>query len=204
MQFLKTSLLTVFHPIIAFEYIKRDRSKFDYIGPLAIFAMIIITKGLALYFTHFPMSSVDLRYADLVYESIVFFLPIISWAIASYGITTILDGENLFRETLSATLYSLFPYILITLPLTLLSRIMDYNQMDLFNFVIVIMWIWILLLFFINLKVMNNYTLKKSIFITLISLFTMAILWAGLALVLAISVQFIDFITEVIIEVRLM
>lgn len=204
MNFIKTSLLTLFHPIIAFEYIKSDRDKFNYFGPFILVVLIVLTKTLSLYSTHFPMTTVPLRYADIFYECLAFFAPILSWVLASYAITTIIDGESLFREALSAVLYSLVPYIIFTVLLTLFSHVAEYEQAGLFAFVRTVMWIWILLLFFINIKVMNHYTIKQTIFIILISLFTMAILWATFALFISISAQFVTFVKEVAIEIKLL
>ena len=47
--------------------------------------------------------------------------------------TTILDGETLFRETLLFSAYALTPYILLTPVLNLASRLMDGNQAGLYE-----------------------------------------------------------------------
>lgn len=203
MEFLKISLAVIFHPVDTYQYIKKDRSKFSYLPILVLLFLVVAVRAFSIYFTHYPLASVEPRDANLFLESAKILLPALTWVLASYAITTIIDGETLLRENLLAMVYSMLPYIIFSIPLTLVSRVFDKGESNLFNTLQVIIWIWVILLFLINLKAMNNYTIRKTILISLLSIFTMALLWATIMLFFAITNQFFHFIKEVMLEFRM-
>lgn len=196
------SLISMFHPIVAFYYIKKDREKFHYAPIFLLLFLLVAGRIFSIYVTHFPLATIQPRDANIFLESIKLLLPILTWALASYAMTTILDGESLFRETLMATTYSLMPYIVFIGPVTLFSRILETDMAALYTGLHTVIWLWVFVLFFISLKEMNNYTIKKTVIVSLLSVFTMVLIWATFALFFAISAQFFSFIQEVFIEVK--
>lgn len=203
MEMLRLSLLIIFHPITAFQYMQKDRSKFNYAPVLILLFLVIVARTLSIYITHFPLAAVDPRNANLLVETTKLLLPVITWAIASFAITAILDGETLIREAILATSYAMVPYIVFTVPLSILSLIMDKSQAALYNNIQFGILVWVILLFILSIKTMNSYSLKKTLLTCLLSLFTMLLIWATIVLFFAISSQFFDFIKEVIIEVKM-
>lgn len=201
MKILKMALLVLFHPVTAFTYIQKERDNFKWYPVAVLLGLAVIVRIAALQFTHYPLSTMT-PYTNLIFECAKLFVPLISWAVASYLMTTIMDGETLFRESMLAAAYALVPYILMTIPLTLASQIMELNQQGLFVTLEMIALGWVVLLIIISLKVMNHFSGGKTIAIILLSLFTVAILWVAVALLYTLCSQFIDFIMEVLIEVR--
>ena len=88
------------------------------------------------------------------------------------------------------------------IPLTLLSRILDANQAGMFHSLEAVILGWVILLIIISLKEMNHFTVGKTIMVVLLSIFTVAILWAAVALLYSICTQFLDFVGEILIELR--
>lgn len=201
MKILKMALLVLFHPVTAFTYIQKERDNFKWYPVAVLLGLAVVVRIAALQFTHYPLSTMT-PYTNLIFECAKLFVPLISWAVASYLMTTIMDGETLFRESMLAAAYALVPYILMTIPLTLASQIMELNQQGLFVTLEMIALGWVVLLIIISLKVMNHFSGGKTIAIILLSLFTVAILWVAVALLYTLCSQFIDFIMEVLIEVR--
>lgn len=203
MKSLKLAAITCFHPIVAFNYMKKDRDKkFNYLPVVVILALMVLIKIFSIFVTHYPLNSVNVRNANILTESLVMVVPIVTWAVASYAVTTIMGGEVLFRECLTACCYSLVPYIVINIPLTICSNFMDLNAANYFNIINGAALFYVLLLLFINLKEMNHFTMFKTIGVILLSLFTMILIWATIALVSALSMRFISFLSEVIQELR--
>jgi len=201
MKIIKMSLLIMFHPVVAFSYIQKERDRFKAHPIVILLALGILVRLFSLQFTHYPLSSITMR-SNLLLEVAKLFVPLISWGICSYLMTTILDGETLFRESMLAVSYALVPYIIFMIPLTLLSRILDINQAGLFNSIQGCILGWVILLVIISLKEMNHFTVGKTIAVVLLSVFTVAILWAAVALLYSICTQFIDFVREVLTEFR--
>lgn len=197
MKSLKLAAVALFHPIVAFRYMQKDRTKFNYAPILVILLLMIFTRIFSIFVTHYPLATVDKRDANLLLECAVMIVPILSWVIASYAMTTILGGEVLFRECLMACGYSLLPFIIINIPLTVATKIMDAGQMSLYSSINNFALFFVLMLLFINLKEMNHFTLPKTFLIIFLSLFTMVLLWAAVSLVFALSMRFVSFVSEV-------
>ncbi len=201
MKALKLAAITIFHPIVAFDYMKKDRTRFNYLPIVVILLLMIATKIFSMYFTHYPLATVNLRNANLLLECLVMVVPILTWVVASYAMTTIMSGEVMFRECLMACCYSLIPYIVISILMTILSNVLDANQVGYVNTINNFALLFVLLLLFVNLKEMNHYSMFKTIGVALLAIFTMVLIWATIALVAALSMRFITFIQEVISEI---
>lgn len=201
MKILKMSLLVLFHPVVAFSYIQKERDRFK-ARPIVILLLLgVVIRLISLQFTHYPLSTITMR-SNLFLEVAKLFVPLVSWGICSYLMTTILDGETMFRESMLAVSYALTPYIVFMIPLTLLSRILDSSQAGMFNSLEAVILGWVILLIIISLKEMNHFTVGKTVMVVLLSVFTVAILWAAVALLYSICTQFLDFVKEILIELR--
>lgn len=201
MRILRMAELIIFHPIVAFTYIQRERHKFKAYPIVVLFVLAILVRLFSLQFTHYPLSTIT-RSTNLVLECLKLFVPLISWAIASYLMTTILDGETLFRESMLAVAYALTPYIIFMVPLTLLAQLLDINQAGLYYGLQTVILGWVILLIIISLKVMNRFTMGKTIGVLLLSLFTVAMLWVAVVLLYSIGMEFVVFIQEVFTELK--
>lgn len=200
MKALKLAAVTLFHPIVGFGYMKRDRTKFNYTPILVIMLLMIFTKIFSIFVTHYPLATVNTRNANVVLECAIMIVPILSWVVASYAMTTIMSGEVMFRECLMACSYSLLPYIIVQIPLSIATNVMESSQQGLYNTISNFALLFVLLLLFINLKEMNNYTMAKTFGIIFLSLFTMVLLWASISLVFALSMRFVSFVSEIVTE----
>ncbi len=201
MRVLKMSILVLFHPIVAFEHIQKTRDDFKWYPVFVLLGIAIVVRIFVLQFTHYPLSSLG-RNPNLMLECATLFVPLVSWAVASYLVTTIMDGETMFRESMLACSYALVPYILISIPLTLFSHIIDINMQGFYNALSFIAIAWVVLLIIMSLKVMNHFSGSRTLGVVLISLFMVAVLWVAVALVYTICNQFIDFLQEVFTELR--
>ena len=180
---LKLCLMTLFHPIVVTEHIKRQRGKkMNWLPVIILLALALIVRIFSIYFTHYPLSAVSVRKANLLLECGKLFVPVLTWVLASYAMTTILDGETLLTETLLFSAYALVPYIVFTPILTLASRLMDGNQMILYGALEFGILGWVVLLMIIALKEMNGYSMGKTVAIIFLSLFTMVMIWAVIIL----------------------
>ncbi len=202
MNSLKLCLMTLFHPVVVTEYIKKQRDKRKNWIPVAVLLLLALAvRILSIYLTHYPLASVSVRKANLLLECGKLFVPVITWVLASYAMTTILDGETLFFETALFSAYALVPYIVFTPILTLLSHLMDINQLGLYTTLEIIILGWVVLLMVLALKEMNGYSMGKTVLLIFLSLFTMIMIWAMVILLYTISSQFVTMVREMFYEV---
>lgn len=194
--------MTLYHPVVVTEHIKKQRGqKMNWMPVIILLLLTLAVRILSIYGTHYPLASVSVRKANLLLECGKLFVPVLTWVLASYMMTTILDGETLFTETLLFSSYALTPYIVFTPILTLASRIMDNSQLGLFAALEVIILGWVVLLMILALKEMNGYSMGKTVLMILLTLFTMVMIWAMLILLFTIASQFVGMVREMFYEV---
>ena len=202
----KLCVMMLFHPLVVSEHIKRQRGdeRFRRMSlwlVLVVLALALAVNIFSIYFTHYPLSTVSVRKANLVLECGRLFVPVLTWVLASYAMTTILDGATQMGEAMLYNVLSLMPYVFFTVPVVLLSRVMDGNQAALYNVMTGGLLGWVILLMIVGLKEMNDYSIGKTVLVVLLTVFTMAVIWATIVLLFTISSQFVTMIREVYYEI---
>ena len=203
---IKLCVMMLFHPLVVSEHIKRQRGDEGFKRTsrwlvLAILALALGVNIFSIYFTHYPLSTVSVRKANLVLECGRLFVPVLTWVLASYAMTTILDGATQMGEAMVYNILSLTPYVVFTVPVVLLSRVLDGNQAALYNVLTGGLLVWVILLMIVGLKEMNEYSVAKTVLVVLLTVFTMAVIWATIVLLFTISSQFVTMIREVYFEI---
>ena len=203
---LKLCVMMLFHPIVVSEHIKRQRGdlKFRRLTVILVLSILALALGVnifSIYFTHYPLATVSVRKANLLLECGKLFVPVLTWVLASYAMTTILDGGTKMGEAMLYNALALGPYVLFTVPAVLLSRIMDGGQAGLYYVMTGGLLVWVIALMIIGIKEMNEYTIRKTLLVVLLTVFTMAVIWATAVLLFTISSQFVTMIREVYYEI---
>ena len=116
------------------------------------------------------------------------------WNAANYLVSTISDGEGRVRHVVIGTAYSLFPYILIALPVALLSNVLTENEVFIYSFTLNLMWVWIAIMLFIMIKEIHNYSFSETVKNVLVTLFTMALFLLTGYILYVLFTQLFDFI----------
>lgn len=197
------SLGIVFRPLEVFESIKNGRERLNLIPGVIILFMVLATRLFNILIVHYPLADVDVRNANLMLEAVKLLLPAVTWVIASFAVTAILDGESKLREIFLIASYCMIPYILITLPLTVLSRVLSRNEIAFYALVSNGTWIWILLLFFLSLKSLNDYSVVKTAVTYFVSGVTMVLIWLVSILSYVLTGKLYQFISGILHEIRM-
>ena len=203
---IKLCVMMLFHPLVVSEHIKRQRGDegFKRTSRWLVLALLALALGVnifSIYFTHYPLSTVSVRKANLILECGRLFVPVLTWVLASYAMTTILDGATQMGEAMIYNILSLTPYVVFTVPVVLLSRVLDGNQAALYNVLTGGLLAWVILLMIVGLKEMNEYSIAKTVLVVLLTVFTMAVIWATIVLLFTISSQFVTMLREVYYEI---
>ena len=203
---LKLCVMMLFHPIVVSEHIKRQRGdpRFKRLTVILVLSILALALGVnifSIYFTHYPLASISARKANLLLECGKLFVPVLTWVLASYAMTTILDGATKIGEAMLYNALTLVPYVLFTIPAVILSRIMDGGQAGLYFIMTGGLLVWVAALMIIGIKEMNGYTIRKTLLVVLLTVFTMAVIWATAVLLFTISSQFVTMIREVYFEI---
>lgn len=190
-------------PADSFYYIKKDR-RGSLRFALLLYAAVVVIRVLSLYVTAFPFSpyaaASDIRVEN---EIVITVLLIFLWNAANYLVSTISDGEGRVRHVVIGTAYCLFPYILIALPVALLSNILTLNEIFLHTFTLNLMWLWIGIMLVIMVKEIHNYSFSETVKNVLTTLFTMALFVLTGYILYILFNQLFDFVSAIAQELRL-
>lgn len=89
--------------------------------------------------------------------------PLFLWLIANYFVATVSDGEGKLKDLYIGTIYALSPYLLLALPVMLISRALTYNEQFVYTFLQIVMYGWSAILLFRNYSEMHDYSFGKTI-----------------------------------------
>ena len=201
MHLLSLSLCVLRHPVDCFRIVQRDRSRFSFSAILSLYGILIAVRLLFIQTVHYPLQVSDPRYANWIMEAAILLVPLVSLAVCSFAISSIMDGEMMMRESLTAVIYSMMPYIVFTMPLSLLSQLLGAGD-TLFLLLQAFIWTWCIVLYIVSFKVMNSYTFAKTVLALILTVLLIALLWAVCLLLYALWNQLVDFVTDLYREVK--
>lgn len=202
MNYFRMLLLIIFHPVECMVIIKREKSFRWWLIPV-FYGSAAFAKCLYAFTVHFPLTNKSPQNISVLLEIAVLTVPLLSWVICSYLMTSLIDGESTIKDQFAVSCYCTVPYTLVTLVSIVISQFMSLQEEGIFNAVKGAALIWMMLLLFVSLMVLNDYSISKTLGITLLSLIAIVILWAVLILLFSLTVQLFSLVFNFIREVQL-
>ena len=196
-------LAMFFEPTRGFRMIVKNRDRFRWYVPVILYALVLIVWLATIFCTSFPLSRVSPEDANLLTESLGLMLPLLSYGVSCFLVTTITDGETKMREVLTGLAYSMAPFIVLSLPIAGLSHLMSATNAGLYNAMQTAMWLWVFILFVMSVSVMNSYTIGQTIKTIFVAIFTCLFLWVVLFLMFILGQKLWEFIAKVVEEYRI-
>jgi hypothetical protein len=181
------------HPIDAFEKIKANRDRIS-VFPIAVMLALVMAARIAfIYLVHFPVSRLDPRDTNLALEMVKFLVPVLSWGIVTFAITSIWDGECVAQECMATAVAGMVPY----------SRILEVDQKGFFAVANTAMFTWVGLLLFSGMMTMNAYTFRQAVQVGLVCVVSILLFWAVFILLATLIYQLYHFVQGVLVELRM-
>jgi hypothetical protein len=186
---MKLPLSVVIRPGETFRCIPLYRHNFSYLPVFVLFFLTICARVGFIFITHFPLAALDPRDANIFLEMVKLLVPLVTWAVASYAVTSIMDGEAEFREILLASAFAMVPYILLAVPIAGFSQVLSSVGVEkkIFSFLNTVVWIWVLFLLFLSVKNLHDYHVGKTVLVCVISVLGMALIWSLFVLMFALT-----------------
>ncbi|SDI07021.1 YIP1 family protein [Paenibacillus naphthalenovorans] len=188
------------HPIDGF-YAIRYEGKADFASSLILLALAVAAFGYMQSGTSFMFNPAIHVGVDLLPLTVQFVGIWLGWVISNYLISSLLRGEGRFRDVFFSSSYALFPIILIGIPVTLLSNTLTLNELAIFNFLKLTIFVWIALLTIWMVQGIHNYTFIEALFIILLSLLTLVIIIILIFIFISLSIELVNFIYSLYQEV---
>ncbi len=118
-----------------------------------------------------------------------------------YLVCTINDGESTIKKIYCYFVFSFAPYITFTPVIFVLSYMVTNNEMFLIQITQLVMWTWVAVLAFIGIKEVNNYSVKETVKVIALTLFTILIVALLVFIIYVLWAQVIEFVMAIIGEV---
>lgn len=190
------------HPIDSYYYIKmKQRGSIKF--ALILVLWVVLVRLLSLMMTGFifnPYNNIlDIKIENEIAMTLILVVLFVG---CNYLISTISEGEGRVRDVIIGTAYSLFPYALFVLPITLLSNVLTRNEVFIYETLNMLVYLWIAILLFIMIKEIHNYTFSENVRNVLLTLFTMALVVLVFYILYFLFNQLFDFVNSIIQEVR--
>lgn len=193
------------HPVDCCYGIQRE-GRASYVSAIIIFLLFIVVNLFSSFGTGFLFQSNNGMDGSAFLNELILTGIFVTWVFMNYLISTLNDGEGRFKDIFIASSYSLLPYIIIQLVLTIASHGLTYNESFLYTFTEQIALGWCLINLFICVQNIHNFSFVQTLKNILLTLFAMLLFVLTLFLVYMFSSQLFDFIDsiwkEVIYRVR--
>ncbi|KZE64172.1 hypothetical protein AWM68_13785 [Fictibacillus phosphorivorans] len=186
------------HPIDSFYYLKKKRYA-SVLSATILYVLLIVEYIYSRFYTGFIFNTVSSD-ANLFGELLLLLVPLALFIVVNYLVSTINDGEGRLKDIYIGTIYSLAPFLVFSPILTLLSNVLTYNEAFVYIFSIRIIYAWCLIILFIMLKEIHNYTFSDTIRNIFVTLFGMVIMLLVVFIVFVLIDQVYDFVYSIIKE----
>jgi hypothetical protein len=159
-----------------------------------------ITSTLTLGMTNFIYNG-NPEDTSIIQEALRILIPFVTWCLAHYAIAMIFYGEGGLKDIAVAGAFSLSPYIVFAWPASLiLTNVTTLAERSLFYGVSWLINFWIVYLFFTHIRVIHDFTFRRTVATFVLSLVTVVIIWALVALVYALTSNTYEFFYELFYE----
>lgn len=180
--------------------IKREK-RASYLSALIILGLFAFTYLLNQFGSGFLFKNQGVGSKVIVQLGIYLGL-ILLWSAMNYLISILNDGEGWFKDIFISTSYCLLPYIIITIPLTIISNFLTYNESFIFSIANFILVVWTVIYFFLTIQNIHQFTFWQTIKNIFLTIFAMLIFILIAVLLYIFMNQLIEFIISIFKEVN--
>jgi hypothetical protein len=188
------------HPVDGFWELRYE-GRAGIVSASVLIVLVYIVSLVAEITTSYIFHPVDSKFINPTLKFAQVIIPLFTWVIANYMVGSINRGQGRFVDVFVGSAYALTPYILFSIPLSVLSNALTLGESSIYFFGKFIILCWTLFLFFIFVQEIHNYEIGETAWVILLSLFFMFALWILVLIFMGLSTQLIDFVKQIYEEV---
>ena len=167
---LKYSLHVITHPFDGFWDLIHEKK-----GTLAaahtFLILFLVVRVMKLIMTSFQFINAPIQHINIFEEAASLALPFLVLCVANWAMTTLFEGKGRFRDIYMAMCYALVPYILIQLPMVIISNGLTFEEGSIFSIMLSVSVIWCCFLVFIGLMQVHDYGPGKTLIFVFATIF---------------------------------
>ncbi len=187
------------HPFDGYWDLKREK-RGDMKTAFTILLMFIVCYAVRAQFSGYVITKTISSEVNVIYSVVLVLLPILFWIISNWCFSTLMEGEGTFKDIFMVTCYAMKPYVVLSIPLLILSHVLTAEEAMFYTVLNSVCWIWMLGLFFFGMMVTHNYSLGKGLLTALLSIVGILIIIFLLLLVVSIVQGIYDYFYGIVKE----
>ena len=160
-QSLRYALYVITHPFDGFWDLIHEK-KGSIAAANTFLIMFLLIRVLKLIATNFQFISAPIQHINVFEEMGSLLLPFIVLCVANWAMTTLFEGKGRFKDIYMGMCYALVPYILIQLPMVLVSNMLTYEEGSFYSVLLAFSVIWCFFLVFVGLMEIHDYGPGKT------------------------------------------
>ena len=125
--------------------------------------LFLIVRVMKLIVTSFQFINAPIQHINVFEEAGSLALPFLVLCVANWAMTTLFEGKGRFKDIYMAMCYALVPYILIQLPMVIISNGLTFEEGSIFTIMLSVSVIWCCFLVFIGLMQIHDYGPGKTL-----------------------------------------
>ncbi len=138
--------------------------------------LFLLTRVIKLLYTNFQFISTAIQYIDVFEEAASLLAPFLILCLANWAMTTLFEGKGRFKDIYIGMCYALVPYILIQLPMVLVSNMLTFEEGSLYTVMISLSLVWCGFLAFVGLMEIHDYGPGKTFIFIIVTIFGAAVI----------------------------
>ena len=187
---LKYALYVITHPFDGFWDLTREHK-----GSLAaantFLALFLITRVLKLLCTSFQFLDAAIQHINIFEQMASLLLPFLILCLANWAMTTLFEGKGRFKDIYIGMCYALVPYILIQLPMILVSNILTYEEGSLYSVMLSLSIVWCVFLVFVGLMEIHDYGPGKTFIFIIVTI-------VGACVIIFLALVFLSLLSDAV------
>lgn len=190
------------HPIDGFTALRYE-NKGSVLSALILYLLVYVSLAFSEYVTSFTFNPVKKYEINVFFILLQFVVLVGAWIICNYLISSIYRGEGRFRDVFVGTAYTLVPFIVIGVPLAIVSNVLTLSEGPIYEYINLAMLVWVGLMIIWKVMSLQSYSFGETLANIFFSVVAIVVSGVLIAVLVALSTELIQFIREVYQEVTL-
>ena len=167
---LRYALYVIFHPFDGFWDLVHEQRGSLMAAHTWLF-LFLLTYVLRLMLTNFQFITAPIQYINVYEQCGSLLFPFLVLCLSNWALSTLFDGKGRFQDIYMAMCYALVPYVIIQLPLILVSNMISFDEAAYYQVLGSASIIWCVFLVFVGLMQVHDYTPGKTLIFLFFTIF---------------------------------
>ena len=190
----------IFHPFDGFWDLKHEKR-----GSLRAAITILAATVAVFYYNSIGQGYImnpQGNYSTIIGVAISVLVPFFLFIVSNWCLTTLFEGEGSFKDVFIAASYSLTPFLILVIPVTIATNFVVASEKDILSLLLTIAFIWMGMLLILGVMVTHDYMIGKNLLTVLGTIIGMVCIMFIAILFSTLLGKLVGFVTNIVDEIR--